>query len=580
MFYGYRKWFLIAIFLSMISSFFSLIIPALSANLIDKGIVLGDLEHIEAVGFDMLIVVIIAGVAMICNVIIAVYAGESAAHILRVQEFKKIQTLSHGNIDRFQPSDLMIRLTTDTISVKNAVMQIIINLISVPFLLIGTFIMVSVFLPYLLNLMTVFLIIFVIILAVYVSVVEPKYTIKLKRVDMVNRALRESLTGIRVVKAFVNQKYEIEKYAKVTEDLKKSALVPQYYLALLVPGLTMIILLGMAGVYLLGGTEVIKGTGLLIGDVTSAGQYLIFLLLPIVIIAIVMPVATSANSSLTRIFQVLDAVPDILSPEHPSSLKAEDAVGRVTFENVSFCYQGEKGNFGEPVISDISFTIESGEIIGILGSTGSGKSTLISLIPRFYDVTKGRVTIDGVDVKDIDLHQLRRMVGICQQEVVLFSGKIWDTITFGSPDMTFDKMAEAAKAADTDGFVENIPEQYDSLVARRGSNFSGGQRQRLSIARTLALRPKILILDDSTSACDVVTEANIQDAINQMMTDSTVIIVAQRISSVITADRIFIMDNGKIIASGTHSELLSSCIEYQEIYESQLGQRPIEAGGV
>lgn len=256
------------------------------------------------------------------------------------------------------------------------------------------------------------------------------------------------------------------------------------------------------------------------------------------------------------------------------SINPSQVNGKISFERVSFGYLNEERNAISTVLSDINLIIEPGETIGILGSIGSGKSSLISLIPRFYDVTVGKVTIDGIDVREIPLSTLCSIVGFCPQEPVLLSGTVQDTITFSDPGMSHDRMVEIANAVDADSFVEVIPDDYNSYVAIRGANFSGGQRQRLSIARTLAQNPKILILDESTSACGVVTEAHIQDSILGMMAGITLIIVGQRISSVITADRILVMDKGQIIGIGTHNELIKTCQQYQEIYESQLGPIP------
>ncbi|PWR76293.1 ABC transporter ATP-binding protein [Methanospirillum stamsii] len=577
-FYGYRRWLLLSIILNIIVAGGTLAIPALSAALIDYGILTGDFENVLDIGFLMLIAAIIAGICQIANASIAVWFAGYCSHILRKQTFEKIQTLSFGNIDRFRASDLLVRLTTDIMNVKTAVMQSIMQLMQAPLLLIGTIIILHFMAPSLMWIMITLLILLTISLLIYFVIVEPAFSQKQKKIDGVNNALRETLTGIRVVKAFVRQNYEIEKFQNATKELRTAALRPQHVMAYLMPAIIAISIMGFGAVYYFGGMEVITGTGLQIGNVTSAAQYILILMMPLLIIAIVLPFITQANASLVRIFEVLDSTPEIRDPENPALLNPETVKGRVVFEHVSLSYRNNAGEPEGEVLKDINLVVNPGETIGFLGATGSGKSSLISLIPRFYDVTEGKVTIDGVDVRDITQSVLRKIVGICLQEPVLFSGTIRDTITFGNREMTDDDMLVASMAADVDGFVKNIPEEYDGKVARRGSNFSGGQRQRLAIARSLATKPKILIMDDSTSACDVATEARIQDAIVDMMKTATKFIVAQRISSVITADKIVLMEHGRIIATGTHAELLESNALYQEIYESQLG-RGFRAGG-
>jgi ATP-binding cassette subfamily B protein len=550
----------------------TLVIPVMSADLIDNGIRAGDFSYSLESGFLMLIAAVFAGICQIGNAAIAVWASEYSSHKLRKHSFEKIQALSCGNIDRFRSSDLLVRLTTDISNVKVAVQQSVMNLMQAPLLLIGTIIIMVFVAPGLMWIMITLLILFTILLVVYFFVVEPAFSKKQQKKDGVNKALRETLTGIRVVKAFVRQKVEIEKYGKSAGDLRIAALRPQYVMAYLLPSLYSISILGFGAVYFFGGIQVLEGTGLLIGDVTSVAEYILILMMPLLIIAVVLPFITQANASLARIYEVLDATPEVQNPENPVGIDPKSVKGRVAFENVSFAYRNARGEPEGEILSNINLIAEPGETIGFLGATGSGKTSLVSLIPRFYDVTDGRVTIDGFDVRSISQETLRNIVGICLQEPVLFSGTIRESIRFGRPEMTDDEMLVASAAADVDGFVRNIPEEYNGRVARRGSNFSGGQRQRLAISRVLAQKPRVLILDDSTSACDVATEARIQDAITGLMTGATKFIVAQRISSVITADRIVLMEQGKIVASGTHSELLAVNPLYQEIYESQLGR--------
>lgn len=571
-FQGYEKWFLLSILLNIAVAGGTLAIPALSANLIDEGIAQGNMTLAVDVGILMLMAALFAGICQVCNAGIAVWASEYTSHNLRKNTFAQIQALSCGDIDRFRSSDLLVRLSTDVQNVKVAVMQSVMNLMQAPLLLIGTIIITSVMNPGLVFIMIILLILLTIPLTAYFVIVEPAFTRKQRKIDGVNKALRETLSGIRVVKAFVRQSYEKEKFSSAARELQISALRPQHVMSYLMPTVFAISILGFGAVYYVGGSLVIEGTGLGIGEVTSAAQYIMILMMPLLIIAIVLPFLTQANASLSRIFEVLDTTAEIQEPERPIPINPDQIKGRVVFDHVSFSYRNAQGVPEGQVLTDISLVAEPGQTIGFLGATGCGKTSLVSLIPRFYDVTSGSVTIDGYDVRSLALDDLRSIVGICLQESVLFSGTIRDAIRFGRDTITDDEILAASQAADVEGFVLNIPEQYDGPVSRRGANFSGGQRQRISIARTLVRKPKILILDDSTSACDVATEARIQDAITGMMAKTTKFIVAQRISSVITADMIMVLEQGTIVARGTHSELLATCPLYQEIYESQLGR--------
>jgi ATP-binding cassette subfamily B protein len=345
------------------------------------------------------------------------------------------------------------------------------------------------------------------------------------------------------------------------------------YSAFLQPTLYLIIQLATAAVLWFGGVSATQGK-VSVGEIMAFTQYLSTILVPLIMLAVIAPQVTAAEASAERMFEVMDAVSDIPNPPQPVALTAATARGRIVFENVNFNYPSSDGQPPTPVLNNINLTIEPGQTAAFLGATGAGKSTLVNLIPRFYDVTSGRITIDGVDVREINLEDLHQIVSIALQESVLFSGKIRENVCYGRPNATEDEMLAAAKAADAHSFVSNIPEAYDAPVARRGTNFSGGQRQRLSISRALTVAPKILILDDSTSALDMATEARVQDAIKDLMTQTTTLFVAQRISTVITADRIFLMEAGEIIATGTHEQLLQTSPLYQEICQSQLGGVP------
>jgi ATP-binding cassette, subfamily B, bacterial len=388
------------------------------------------------------------------------------------------------------------------------------------------------------------------------------------------------MTGVRVVKAFVRQKFEDRKFARSAGDVKTVSVRAQTWIAILIPAMLLAVNLAVIAVYWIGGFAALSGSDFSTGEVLAAVQYLFLLIMPFMIIGTVLPAISAARPSLGRIFEVLDTPADVNDSDHPVSLNPESVRRRLVFDKVSFGYPTSDRVPGPLVLQEISFTAEPGETIGFLGPTGSGKSTLVHLVPRFYDRTAGSITIDGIDIRDIPQEALREIVGICLQQPTLFFGTIRENLLFAAKDQSDRNMIAAATDADADGFIRNIPLQYDDTVARHGTNFSGGQRQRLAIARTLAAKPGILILDDSTSACDVATEARIQDAINRRFANVTKLLVAQRISTVIAADRIILLENGRIAASGTHEELLKTSPQYREIYDSQLGKGIVTAGGV
>lgn len=340
----------------------------------------------------------------------------------------------------------------------------------------------------------------------------------------------------------------------------------------------MLVYLGTAAVLYFGGLGLIQGAGLTLGGLTAAMTYLIMALMPIMILGYMIPYVTSGVTSLRRVYGIILEEPDISDVENVKSVDPELIKGGVKFNHVSFGYPVKDEKQPKMALKDINLEIKPGEVVGFLGATGSGKSTLVNLIPRFYDVTEGGITIDDIDVREIPLETLRHMVVVCLQESNFFSGTVHDNIVMGAKDKSYDAMVRAVKAADAHDFVNAMPQKYESVIARRGADLSGGQRQRLAIARTLILNPKILILDDSTSACDVATEARIQDSVRELMKDATQLIVAQRISSVITADKIVLMDKGEITAVGTHEELLKSNQLYQDIYASQFGVEVSDQG--
>jgi len=572
MWVGYRKWICISLLLTIGGALCTLAVPALSQSLINEGIIGNDLGMVLHYGGYMLLFTLVAAGLQVVNTLIAVNFSEWTAHHLRVEAYNRIQQLSFGNIDRLRPSDLLMRLTNDIQNIKIAIQQGILNLALVPIMLIITVILFAVRSPSLLGLMLVLVIIFFLLLVAYLWFVLPVFADRQKKYDQMGGVLQENMAGIRVVKAFVRQDLENRQFAAIAGSVRAASLKAQTSIAILIPTMLLVVNLALAGIFLIGGTGVLEGKGFSVGEVIASIQYLFLLIMPFMILGTVLPAISSARPSLKRIFEILDTPADVQDAEIPVIPDIAKVQGKIVFDHVSFGYRTPDNTPGPLVLHDISFTAEPGETIGFLGATGSGKTTLVNLIPRFYDVTEGTVTIDGTDVRAFPQDTLRKMVAICLQQPNLFFGTIRENLLFASDDPSDDNMIASADDADAAGFIANIPLRYDDAVSRHGANFSGGQRQRLAIARTLAAQPKILILDDSTSACDVATEARIQDRINQRFSGITKILVAQRISTVIAADRIILLEDGRIIASGAHEQLLKDSPQYQEIYDSQLGR--------
>jgi len=408
-------------------------------------------------------------------------------------------------------------------------------------------------------------------MAILVPRVFAAYDERQKKLDGVNSRLQENLAGIRVVKAFTREDLEKERFAERATALRKPAFTAAFMVAMLNPILTGIAQISVAVAIGVGGLQLLENSGIQIGEIVGFTQYLTLVVTPLALMAVLVPFVLRGDASAGRVWEVIDVEPDVQDADGVSPADPTDIKGRVAFEDVTFSFRRSDGELDPPALKNIDLVVEPGQRIGILGATGAGKSALVNLVPRFYDVTEGRITIDGRDVRDFPQDQLRQIVGIALQEAVLFHGDVRFNLKFAAPDVEDKAMFEAAKAADAHGFVSGLPETWGAPVARRGYNFSGGQRQRLSIARTLTGVPKVLILDDSTSALDVATESRVQSAIPELYEDITTIYIAQRISAVIDLDHIVLMENGEITATGTHEELLETSELYQEIYESQLG---------
>lgn len=568
---GSYKWLALSFLLVVISVSGTLIIPYFSSFLVNDGILVGNTDVIARYGFYMLIMAVLVGFCEFLNIAIAVSFSERTCHGLRSGAFAHIQSFSFGGLDKFSSSDLLVRLTTDIQNVKIGIIQTLMNLFKSPLLLFVSLLFLWITAPQLMWVAVVLVIVEVMALVVYLILSTKAYDKKQIKYARLNQVLRESLAGIGVVKAFVRQDHENKRFQKAADQLYHAALKPQYYFAFITPTLLMLVYLGTAGILYIGGLGLIEGTGLTLGGLTASLTYLVMALMPIMVLGYMIPFITAGISSLQRVYQIIHEEPDIIDSENVKSVDINEFKGGVEFNNVSFRYPFRKEKKTAKTLRNINLSIKPGEVVGILGPTGSGKSTMVNLIPRFYDVTEGDIKIDGIDIRDMPLETLRFVAAVCLQESNFFSGTIKENLLMGNNDTSYDEMIKAAKAADAHEFINAMPQKYDSVIARKGADLSGGQRQRLSIARTLLLNPKILILDDSTSACDVATEATIQDSLHDLLQEVTQIIVAQRISSVITADKIVLMDNGEIMDIGSHEELLNSNKLYQDIYASQLG---------
>ena len=547
--------------------FFATLISAL----VDDGMVAGDQEAAISIGLQMIVLALVMGVAMAIAASQAVFFSQGAAFLIRRRLYDHLQEYSFENFDHRPTSQLMVRLNADAVNIQNAVMYAVMLGSFAPFILLTTLVLAIINTPQLVWVLLVVIALVVVVMAMLVPGISRSYDERQAQLDNMGNTLQENLSGISVVKAFVRERLEIDKFTRNAAAIRAPDFEAAWRVAFMAPLLTglgqLAIIIGMWT----GGRNVLGGGDMTVGDVSTFTQYLSLTVTPLALVALVLPLVLRGDVSARRIFEAYEAEPTVVDREGVEAVDAATMQGRVQFENVSFAFRRADGSYDPPALRNIDLTIEPGQRVGFLGATGAGKTALVNLIPRFYDVTEGRITIDGIDVRDIPLSQLRTTVGIALQEAVMFKGQLRPNLKFGSPDAEDAVMFDAAKAADSFGFIDNMPEKWDAPVARRGYNFSGGQRQRLSITRALVTKPTVLILDDSTSALDASTEGRVQGAIPGFVDGATTIYVAQRISAVIDLDRIFLLQDGEILAVGDHEELLRDNAMYQEIYESQLG---------
>ena len=542
-----------------------ILIPYLTASIIDKGIAVGDMGHVARVGALMAVMAVLA---MFCGMRAGIHSARASTGLasnLRESMFARIQDYSFSNIDKFSTAGLVTRLTTDVTNIQNAFQMLLMICTRAPVTLI-----VALFMAFSISakLSLIFLAAMA-FLAVMLVIFIPKamgyFKQMFKKYDKVNGVVKENVGAIRVVKAFVREDYEDQKFSDAAGELFQNSISAERIISFNMPIMQLTVYSCILLISWFGAKMIVNQTGLTTGELTSLLSYVMNILMSLMMLSMVFVMVTQSAAAAQRIEEVLEEQPDITSPENAVK-NVKD--GSIDFEHVTFAYQQRSG---KPVLSDINLHIKSGETIGIMGGTGSSKTSLVSLISRLYDATEGSVRVGGEDVRRYDVESLRDAVSVVLQNNVLFSGTIYDNLRWGDENATDEECQQACRLACADEFIERFPEKYNTYIERGGTNVSGGQKQRLCIARALLKKPKVLILDDSTSAVDTATDAKIREAMRTHIPGTTKIIIAQRISSIQDADRVLVLDNGRVNAFDTPENLLKTNAIYQEVYNSQVG---------
>ena len=541
-------------------------IPRLIQSLIDHGILAHDRSFVIRTSLLMLGVSALSIFVAIGNNDLSVRVGESFARDLREALFLKIQTFSYGNLDRQKTGQLMVRLTSDTGAVQR-LLQITLRIgTRAPLLMLGSLVLMVTTSPTLALTMLPLLLVTSILIVFFLVKQEPMFRFVQRKLDRMNAVMQENIAGIRLVKAFVRERFEEQRFQVSNDAYSDESAKVMRFAALMPPALTLCVNVGLVVVIWAGGLESIHGK-LSAGQIVAFTNYLLTTMTPLVMMTMLSNLWASGIASARRLDEVLSVVPEVVDAADARTLELDGAPGLV-FDDVTFSYSGVPA---DAVLKNVSFVVEPGQTVAFLGATGAGKSSLVKLIPRFYDVTSGSLSIAGQDVKTLSEDSLLAAIGIVPQEALLFSGTVRDNIRYGQPNASEEQVIEAARAARAHDFIVELEQGYDSRVEQRGANFSGGQRQRIALARALLLRPRLLILDDSTSAVDVETETSIQNALAAQTEPQTRLVVAQRISTVLRADKIIVLDEGRIVAEGNHELLMRDSSVYREIYASQLG---------
>ena len=528
-----------------------------------EALLTGDNEAIYNIGFWLILVALIGLVAGGINVVLAAYIAQGVSSDLREDAFRKIQTFSYANIEKFNAGNLVVRMTNDINQIQNVVMMTFQILFRLPILFIGSFILAVVTLPSLWWVLVLMVVLIVAMTGLMMGMMGPRFAKFQTLLERINAIAKENLRGVRVVKSFVREKDQFNKFTQVSDELLGENLYIGYAFSIVQPAM-MLISYGAVflSIWLVAGMA--ESDPSVVGSIASFVNYLSQIIFTIVMVGFLGNSVTRAMISLRRIREILDTEPAMTFKD----VEDEDLEGSLSFENVTFTYPNDE----EPILKDVSFDIAAGEMVGVVGATGAGKSTLAQLIPRLFDPQQGSIKIGGKDIRTVSEGTLRKTVSIVLQRAILFSGTIADNLRQGKGDATVSEMERAARIAQASEFISRMDLAFESPVEERGTNFSGGQKQRMSIARGIVSNPKILIFDDSTSALDAKSERLVQEALNKDLKGTTTIIIAQKISSVVHADKILVLDQGRLIGQGKHADLVATNPVYREIYETQKGK--------
>ncbi|HCD3019956.1 TPA: ABC transporter ATP-binding protein [Enterococcus faecium] len=561
----HAKKYKVAVFISLLSVAVMVAAALWQPKLLQQvleAIITEDNDEMKTIGIYLISLALLGLAAGVTNTIFSAKVAQGVSADIREEAFRKIQTFSFGNIEQFSAGNLVVRLTNDITQIQNLVMISLQSLFRIPFLFIGAFILAMITMPQLWWIIVALIVTVFLITALSFTRMGKHFMIIQKLIDRVNSIAKENLLGIRVVKSFVQEENQLKSFSKVSEDLTKHNIIVGTLFSVMIPSFMLAANLAVVGAIFFV-SDLVKDDPTLIGGIASFMNYLMQIMMAIIIGGMMMMLTSRAAVSLKRIAEILDAEPDLTYLDVPE----QELTGSVTFDHVSFRYPGEDTD----TLKDISFSIKPGEMVGIVGATGAGKSTLAQLIPRLFDPTEGKVEVGGVDLRQVNEKSLRQTVSFVLQKAILFSGTIAQNLRQGKKNATEKEMEHASSIAQAKEFIEKLSDRYEAPIEERSSNFSGGQKQRLSITRGVIGNPKILILDDSTSALDARSEKLVREALDRDLKGTTTIVIAQKIASVVKADRILVLDEGRLVGEGTHEELVAGNRVYQEIFETQKG---------